>query len=42
MPRNGEEENPLPDSPKRVKLEKQIENLKAEKSKVEYELAERS
>lgn len=37
-----EEENPLPDSPKRVKLEKQIENLKAEKSKVEYELAERS
>lgn len=37
-----DEENPLPDSPKRVKLEKQIENLKAEKSKVEYELAERS
>ena len=37
-----EEENPLPDSPKRVKLEEQIENLKAEKSKVEYELAERS
>lgn len=36
-----DEENPLPDSPKRVKLEKQIENLKAEKSKVEYELAER-
>lgn len=36
-----EEENPLPNSPKRVKLEKQIENLKAEKSKVEYELAER-
>lgn len=37
-----EEENPLPDSPKRIKLLKQIENLKAEKSKVEYELAERS
>lgn len=37
-----EEENPLPYSPKRTKLLKQIENLKAEKSKVEYELAERS
>lgn len=34
-------ENPLPDSPKRVKLLKQVENLKAERSKVEYELAER-
>ena len=34
-------ENPMPDSPKRVKLLKQIENLKAERSKVEYELAER-
>lgn len=37
-----EVDNPLPDSPKRIKLLKQIENLKAEKSKVEYELAERS
>ena len=35
-------EKPLPDSPKRVKLLKQVENLKAERSKVEYELAERS
>ena len=34
-------ENPMPDSPKRVKLLKQIESLKAERSKVEYELAER-
>lgn len=34
-------ENPMPDSPKRVKLLKQVENLKAERSKVEYELAER-
>lgn len=34
-------EKPLPDSPKRVKLLKQVENLKAERSKVEYELAER-
>lgn len=34
-------ENPMPDSPKRVKLLKQIENLKTERSKVEYELAER-
>ena len=31
----------MPDSPKRVKLLKQIEILKAEHSKVEYELAER-
>lgn len=36
-----EHENPLPESPRRAKLLKQIENLKAEKSKVEYELAER-
>ena len=36
-----EHENPLPESPRRSKLLKQIENLKAEKSKVEYELAER-
>lgn len=36
-----EHENPLPESPRRTKLLKQIENLKAEKSKVEYELAER-
>ena len=34
-------EKPLPDSPKRVKLLKQVENLKVERSKVEYELAER-
>ncbi len=34
-------ENPMPDSPKRVKLLKQIESLKTERSKVEYELAER-
>lgn len=34
-------ENPMPDSPKRVKLLKQIESLKAERSKVEYEFAER-
>lgn len=34
-------ENPMPDSPKRVKLLKQIESLKAERSKVEYELASR-
>lgn len=34
-------ENPMPDSPKRMKLLKQVENLKAERSKVEYELAER-
>lgn len=34
-------ENPMPESPKRVKLLKQIENLKAERSKIEYELASR-
>lgn len=34
-------ENPMPDSPKRVKLAKQVESLKAERSKVEYELASR-
>ncbi len=34
--------NPMPDSPRRVKLVKQVESLKAERSKVEYELAERS
>lgn len=37
-----ENENPMPDSPKRQKLLKQIETMKAEKSKVEYELAARS
>lgn len=31
----------MPESPKRVKLLKQIENLKAERSKIEYELASR-
>lgn len=36
-----EVENPMPDSPKRVKLLAQVEKLKAERSKVEYELAER-
>lgn len=35
-------ENPMPDSPKRVKLTNQVESLKAERSKVEYELASRS
>lgn len=35
------EENPLPESPRRQKLLRQIENLRAEKSKVEYELAQR-
>ena len=35
-------ENPMPDSPKRVKLTKQVENLTAELSKVEYELAARA
>ncbi len=35
-------ENPMPDSPKRVKLTNQVERLKAERSKVEYELASRS
>lgn len=34
-------ENPMPDSPKRVKLLRQVESLKAERSKVEYELADR-
>ncbi len=34
-------ENPMPDSPKRLKLANQIESLKAERSKVEYELANR-
>ena len=36
------EENPMPESPKRVKLQRQVENLTAELSKVEYELASRS
>ena len=31
----------MPDSPKRVKLLRQVESLKAERSKVEYELADR-
>ena len=36
------EENPMPESPKRVKLQRQVESLTAELSKVEYELASRS
>lgn len=36
------EENPMPESPKRMKLQRQVESLTAELSKVEYELASRS
>lgn len=34
--------NPLPDSPKKVRLEKDIERLTAELTKMDYELAQRS
>jgi chaperonin cofactor prefoldin len=34
-------ENPMPDCPKRVKMLRQVEHLKSERSKIEYELANR-
>ena len=36
-----ESENPLPECPKRLKIEKQIEKLEAEKTRIEYEVARR-
>ena len=40
-PTSGREENPMPDCPKRVKIERQIAHLTDELTRIEYELARR-
>ena len=42
LPSKGKVPNPMPDCPKRIKLERQIEKLTVAISKMDYELAKRS